>query len=467
MAQVVTIARSLDDEVLTLARSLTRSVLLAQERGPRGEQGTFGVINGLTFVGNPSSAVGQPTSMTVAQAMNQLGFVPGVFSMQAPGGLILDGSGLNYAPAALSISDTVHFKFGFPFFQVVSSGNTNAIVGSAVGSSAGVFPTGVTGYAEMRYPGSSGTGMHGRLDSGVVGCGSALELNTFNHSGTQTTSGYEPTRALSAPDSQLVGLTIAPGCAAGAYVGGVAARSLIGIHILPEGSTDFIQTTGTFCQYDYGLVFHRRGIYGTAIVVDADTVYGPGIGVQIATKNGASNRALRFLINGNGDTEPFLDSFFGGTARVQWRPKGSLRIGYHYDGQATPVQMGEEYSARLTVYGSDTVRGVTNVAAAFGLDYSVVTDGSVLPGTHTGLVAIGNLNGTLPFIGALKTYTGSVAQSLGFVTGDLVRFKVNKDGGVVFTTESVTPTLTDGLMWFDGTNWNGRVGGVTKTFTIT
>lgn len=62
-------------------------------------------------------------------------------------------------------------------------------------------------------------------------------------------------------------------------------------------------------------------------------------------------------------------------------------------------------------------------------------------------------------------------QTAGTLTHSKVCLKLTQDndstgGHILFNAYSGTPT-TDGTLYFDGTNFKARVGGVTKTFTIT
>lgn len=101
--------------------------------------------------------------------------------------------------------------------------------------------------------------------------------------------------------------------------------------------------------------------------------------------------------------------------------------------------------------GHMALKAIGSVANQFDLDNSDATKD-----TQLGFLQNGS--------GKYYVYVPGSGTDLRFYAGS-DRFAMTADGGFIFKT-AAPAGLVNGEMWFDGTDFKGRVGGATKTFTL-
>lgn len=101
----------------------------------------------------------------------------------------------------------IRAMFGRPVNGVSSNGAVNTFVGQAINDTpagAQIFPTAVTGYAELHSAGSQAFGLFGRADLFVPGT-AVNEVDAFNHSGAPATA-LPPNLGFGTPDNNAIAL---------------------------------------------------------------------------------------------------------------------------------------------------------------------------------------------------------------------------------------------------------------------
>lgn len=189
-----------------------------------------------------------------------------------------------------------------------------------------------------------------------------------------------------------------------------------------------------------------------------------GIGPNTTTTTLAGALVCGGAVSGfttlSGGAEPFSYSMnLGATAVSQMRLATSSVYGV----------IGHKYSAGTTVITNNAhqpTAGTDSWSQSSGSFKSILleldyTNGLVLKQANAGASTAnyatfwGSALFTVLTDGSGK-FAAGVALSGGTPPSNGIQFGSNAPGA-----------LADGQMWFDGTNWKGRTGGATKTFTIT
>lgn len=345
--------------------------------------------------------------------------------------------------------------------DVISSGN--AIIGYAVQQQVGSqgFPTGVTGYSDVRSVGTQAFGLYGQSNLYTNGV-ATNELDAFNYAGPPSTL-LPPNRGFATPENNAITLTIGGG--SGSYPASIGIdieRSgqsmLTGVYVAPDATINngiMVDATAAAGPTNPLIVKGRPGVVPIAVLgvgavsaTSALQTWGAGGSTQATIYQDGTFESAGFRLGGDGTVSLK-------TVAVSGSVSGSA-AGYFQvlvDGTAARVPY---FSASGDV--ASTAFVASAVAASRSTGVRVVTAaGPVSIGAGDGLVVIRKAAGSAtavtleanPAVGAthsLKDGRGDAATNA--ITVTPAAGAIDGAGSYVMSTAFEAVTLVyDGAQW--------------------
>jgi hypothetical protein len=170
-----------------------------------------------------------------------------------------------------------------------------------------------------------------------------------------------------------------------------------------------------------------------------------------------------------------LDFATNGTRRGGFSATGAFDLtnGLTVSAGGITVSAGTSALAAVTATGSVTLNGTT---ARLLIQPSTATNGAFATfgnngggGGGTGYVGLENSTGndltTSGGIAYSLAIVSPTARTIAFAPGGTTTVSMPTGGGLAFVS-GAPGTLADGQIWYDGTNLRARLGGITKTITV-